>query len=119
MILVIGNCKKCKTHWRIPDAPNFEDMEPELIDIALQVLRIHCPTCACLGTTSVIDLDRNLQVHSSQDSRGEPIYSGDRVRHGEVEYVIDAVKIGKNSAGASLVQLIDGPLVSEWSIDKL
>ena len=123
MIIVTGSCKNCKTTWRIPDAPDFSDMEPDLIDIALQSLRIHCPTGTCkarLCTISVIDLSQNMMINSSQDGTGQPIYSGDTVRYAGEEYVIAAVKVGKNNAGASLVRLVDREgLVSEWSVDRV
>ena len=125
MIIVTGNCKRCESNWRIPDSPDFSNMEPDLIDIALQVLRIHCPTGTCharLGTISVMDLstDPVTMINSSQDSAGNPIYSGDTVRYRSESFVIDAVKVGKNDSGASLLRLVGcDELVSEWNVDRV
>jgi len=122
-MMVFGSCKNCKSNWQIPDAPDFTDMEPDLVDIVLQALRIHCPTGICggrLGTIQVIlSLDPAVVVNSSQDGTGNPLYAGDTIRFAGGEHVIEAVKVGKNSAGASLLRLVNGAVVSEWSVDRI
>ena len=123
MLIVIGSCKHCQSNWRIPDSPDFSALTPEAIDLILGLLRIHCPTGTCHareGTITVTDMDTDPPTifSSPQDGTGQPIHSGDTVRYCGEEHRTDAVKVGRDEGGNSLLRLVgqDDPVI-EWRVD--